>query len=353
MDASFPLALFGLSVGVNLFSLFIASIVSVFCCTLFISYWGSFFVAKPRDWTPERHHLTKQGIPTMGGIVLIGVWILVYCLKCAFLMPLHISLIEDLGLLPMIHYYLGLLPAFIVLIGMGALGAYDDWSKIKRRGGISPKAKFIAQIACAALAMSLWYWYTGPEAHYLWIPLFNIGLPLGPLIIAWGTLVIVSASNAINLTDGLDGLAGTILVLCFSYVGLFDLLCNPFSAPMDVIFGSLVAAGCFIGFLCFNCHPARLFMGDTGALAFGALLGFYALQLNISLLLPFIALVPVLETLSVMLQVVWFKLYRTRIFKMAPLHHHFELSGYSEQQIVLFAALTTIGGIIIATLLRF
>ena len=117
------------------------------------------------------------------------------------------------------------------------------------------------------------------------------------------------------------------------------------------MFGSLIAAGLFIGFLCLNWHPARLFMGDTGALAFGALLGLYAIQLNISLLLPLIAIVPVLETASVILQVSWFKWQGARIFRMAPIHHHFELDGYSEHAIVLGAAMMTLLGIITALIL--
>jgi phospho-N-acetylmuramoyl-pentapeptide-transferase len=116
----------------------------------------------------------------------------------------------------------------------------------------------------------------------------------------------------------------------------------------SVFFGSLLAAAVMLGFLCFNRHPARLFMGDTGALAFGALLGFYAVQLNITLLLPLMAIVPVIETLSVMLQVAWFRRHQTRLFKMAPLHHHFELIGYSENQIVAYAGLITLLGCLVA-----
>lgn len=312
-------------------TVFVVSItLSVLLCWLFADYGKALFVAKPRDWTPDRHHQTKQGIPTMGGIVLLGLWLLITVSGYGYM---------DEG------FWL-LIPALWTIISFGTLGAYDDWSKIMCTGGISAKTKFIAQNLAAAIAVGLWHWLNPLTAGYLWIPLFDIQLPLGFLIIPWGSFVIISASNAINLTDGLDGLAGTVLALCFAAIGL---IFGIFDA--SIMLGALVATGVFLGFLCLNWHPARLFMGDTGALAFGALLGLYAIQLNITLLLPFIAIVPVLETASVMLQVGWFKWYNTRLFKMAPIHHHFELEGYSEHAIVLGAAMMTLGGIITALVL--
>ncbi len=288
-------------------------------------------MARPRDWTPERHHQTKQGIPTMGGLILVWVWVLTVMSPYA----------------PEPWYFTSL--ALLIVLGMGFLGVYDDWSKITRRGGIGARAKFVAQNLCAFAPSALWYWADPVSAGYLWIPLFNAYLFVGPLIVLWATLVIVSASNAVNLTDGLDGLAATVLSLCFGALAL----CAGMLGQLDVVFSATVAAGACLGFLCLNWHPARLFMGDTGALAFGALLGFYAVQLNITLLLPLIAIVPVLETVSVMLQVVWFKRYKTRIFKMAPIHHHFELIGYSEHAISAVAGIITLVGSLIAVALIF
>jgi phospho-N-acetylmuramoyl-pentapeptide-transferase len=299
-------------------------VLSTLSCWAFSRFGNPFFVAKPRDWTPERHHQTKQGIPTMGGLVLLGLWIVATLF---------------LGT----ESFLTCLPALWIMLSMGLLGAYDDWSKINRWGGISAGAKFVAQNLAALVAVGLWYW-SNLAAGDLWIPLFNIYLPLGIFIILWGALVIVSASNAINLTDGLDGLAGTVLTICFGAIAC----CARSMGHESVFFGSLLAAAVMLGFLCFNRHPARLFMGDTGALAFGALLGFYAVQLNITLLLPLMAIVPVIETLSVMLQVAWFRRHQTRLFKMAPLHHHFELIGYSENQIVAYAGLITLLGCLVA-----
>jgi phospho-N-acetylmuramoyl-pentapeptide-transferase len=298
---------------------------SALSCWAFSRFGNPFFVAKPRDWTPERHHQTKQGIPTMGGLVLILIWIL------GIMSPWAPMPWETVGL------------ALLIVLSMGFLGAYDDWSKINRWGGISAGAKFIAQNFAALSAVGVWYWFS-PGAGNLWIPLFNSYLPLGIFMILWGALVVVSASNAVNLTDGLDGLAGTVLTLCFGAIAWHA----QSMGHESVFFGSLLAVAIMLGFLWFNRHPARLFMGDTGALAFGALLGFYAVQLNITLLLPLMAIVPVIETLSVMLQVAWYKRYRTRIFKMAPLHHHFELIGYSENQIVACTVLITLLGCLLA-----
>lgn len=301
-------------------------VLSAFSCWAFSRFGTPLFVAKPRDWTPERHHQTKQGIPTMGGLVLLVFWIVAMLCVGA-------------------ESFVTRLPALLIMLSMGFLGAYDDWSKINRWGGISAGAKFVAQNACALSAVAIWYW-SSPGAGNLWIPLFNVYLPLGIFIILWGALVVVSASNAINLTDGLDGLAGMVLTTCFGAIACVHSL-----GQEDVFIGSLLAVATMFGFLLFNRHPARLFMGDTGALAFGALLGFYAVQLNITLLLPLMAVVPVIETLSVMLQVAWYRRYQTRLFKMAPLHHHFELIGYSENQIVAWAGLITVLGCLFAGIL--
>lgn len=296
--------------------LLISSFASSLFCWAFSRFGKPFFVAKPRDWTPERHHQTKQGVPTMGGIVLIGLWLI------GIMSPYAPKEWGSLGL------------AGLVLLSMGLLGVYDDWSKINRTGGISARAKFIMQNLCALGAVALWYFTNVGDAGYLWVPLFNNSFFVGPLMLLWGTFIMVAASNAVNLTDGLDGLAAGVVIVCFSATAY----CAQIAHDSAILFGSVLAIGLFLGFLLFNRHPAKLFMGDTGALAFGALLGFYAVQLNITLLLPLIALVPVVETLSVMMQVAWYKRHKTRIFKMAPLHHHFELSGYSENQIVAGAA---------------
>jgi phospho-N-acetylmuramoyl-pentapeptide-transferase len=321
---------------------------SALSCAVF-SYAGTpLFVAKPRDWTPERHHQTKQGIPTMGGLAFLTVWV---CFTAFFLW----------------RSYVFYLPALWIVASMGLLGAYDDWSKINRRGGISAGAKFVCQNLSALIAGGMWYWGDPAATGELWIPLFNVYFPIGIFMVLWGAFVMVAASNAVNLTDGLDGLAGTVLLWAFLFIAFLAALSGglgglsmPFgesvegyASPYAVLFGAFTAAAVIRGFLQLNRHPAALFMGDTGALALGALLGLYAVQLNVTLLLPLIAMVPVAETLSVIIQVAWFKRYQKRIFKMAPLHHHFELIGYSELQIVRAARIFTILGGAIACLLFF
>ncbi len=291
------------------------------CCWAFLRYTGSFFVAKPRDWTPERHHQTKQGIPTMGGLALIGVLIVGTIGVC------YRFKLWQLGLL-----------SVGTLLSMGLLGAYDDWSKIKRRGGISARTKFIAQNLSALAVALIWYMTDPISTGYLWVPFLDCSIYLGAFIVLWATLVTVSASNAINLTDGLDGLAGTVLGVSFASIAL----CARILGYPAIMMSALFVVGACSAFLCLNWHPARLFMGDTGALALGALLGLFAVQLNITLLLPLIAVVPVIETVSVIVQVAWYKRYQKRLFKMAPLHHHFELEGCSEYQIVCGAALFTL-----------
>jgi phospho-N-acetylmuramoyl-pentapeptide-transferase len=291
---------------------------------IFMSY-NAIFIAKPRALTPERHHRTKQNIPTMGGIVLVGTISLLLILCSPWIS------------LPVLGATLW------ILLGMSLLGAWDDWRKIKRADGIAAKTKFLLQNLLAVGGVLIWYG-ADSAATVLWIPYFNWAVSLGIIMIPWAVFVLVGTSNAVNLTDGLDGLATTVLILCYTMACGFAFVCGDQETAMI----AAITIGTLCGFLLFNWYPARIFMGDTGSLALGALLGFLFIRLGMSLLLPLIGIVLVCETMSVILQTISYKWYKKRIFKMAPLHHHFELSGFSETTIVYGAVACTLFGSFVA-----
>jgi phospho-N-acetylmuramoyl-pentapeptide-transferase len=224
-----------------------------------------------------------------------------------------------------------LLP-LIVMLAYGLLGMIDDWEGIRgsRRGlGMRARTKFILQVIFAVgIAFVLKYMLFVPEMFW---PSVKEPFTLGIWYIPIATFLIVGMSNAVNFTDGLDGLAGLIAATAFAAYGGVALMQNqPFIARF-----CFTLVGALFGFLWFNVHPAELFMGDAGSLALGATLAVVALMTGQWLLLPIIAVIPVSETLSVILQVGYFKLTKgKRLFKMAPLHHHFELRGWSEIQVV-------------------
>lgn len=268
---------------------------------------------------PERH-VSKMGTPTMGGVmVIMPVVLLTVLLNAASL--IGVTLIGRSVLLPM-----------LVLLTYGLLGAIDDWEGIRgpRRGlGMRARTKFILQIVLAlGIAFGLKYVLEVPEMYW---PGVEQPLELGNFYIPIAVFIIVGMSNAVNLTDGLDGLAGLIAATAFAAYGAVALMQNqPFIARF-----CFTLVGALFGFLWFNVHPAELFMGDTGSLAIGATLAVVSLMTGQWLLLPIIAIIPVSVALSVVLQVGYFKITKgKRLFRMAPLHHHFELGGWSETQVV-------------------
>ena len=285
---------------------------------------------------PERH-FSKLGTPTMGGVMIV--------LPVAFMVVLlHAGWI--LG-----ETYSGrsvLLPLG-VMVGFAAIGAVDDWAGLRgRKGeGLRARTKFALQTLLALVAAyGLQHYLQTPE---MIIPGVPHPVTLGWLYIPLAMFVIVATSNAVNLTDGLDGLAGLIAATAFAAYGGIALL----QGQIYLARFAFIVVGSIFGFLWFNVHPAQLFMGDTGSLSLGATLGVVALMSGQWLLLPLIAIVPVSETLSVMLQVAYFKATGgRRLFKMSPLHHHFELSGWSETQVVqrfwLISLLTAMIGVAIA-----
>ncbi len=268
---------------------------------------------------PDRH-FTKMGTPTMGGVmVLLPVTLLTVLLNATTLLGLRV-----LGR--------SVIVPLIAMLGFGLLGAIDDWEGIRgpRRGlGMRARTKFFFQVVFAtAIAYALRYLLEVPQMYW---PGYEEEIKLGWAYMPIAVVVIVGFSNAVNFTDGLDGLAGLIAATCFATYGGIALL------QQQIFLGRFcfTLVGALFGFLWFNVHPAQLFMGDTGSLALGATLGVVALMTGQWLILPVIAIIPVSEVLSVVLQVLYFKMTKgKRLFKMAPLHHHFELLGWSETQVV-------------------
>jgi phospho-N-acetylmuramoyl-pentapeptide-transferase len=274
---------------------------------------------------PESH-ITKMGTPTMGGVMIILPVVLITVLLNA------VSLLGGL-------FVLGrsvLLPMGVMVI-FAILGAVDDWEGIRgRRKGLGMRArtKFAFQVLFALLAaIGLKYFLDVPELYF---PNIKGEIPIGVWYIPMAVIVIVGFSNAVNFTDGLDGLAGLISATCFAAYGVIALLQQQWFISR---FCFALVGGLF-GFLWFNVHPAQLFMGDTGSQSLGATLGVIALMTGQWALLPVIGIIPLSMMLSVVIQTTYFKYTRRRfgegrrIFKMAPLHHHFELSGWSETQVV-------------------
>lgn len=295
-------------------------------------------------------HENKQGTPTMGGILLIGSVLVSSLLWARLNNPL---------------IWISLFTAAY----LSALGFFDDYLKVteKKSAGISSRQKFLLQSLLAAI-VTLAFLFTpslAAQAQELYVPFLK-----GPLIAHLGVatflfylLVIAGSSNAVNITDGLDGLAAGCTVMAavayaiFTYVAgnlkiatYLQIPHNPYSGELAIV--SMALAGAALGFLWWNCHPARVFMGDTGSLAIGGTLGVLAISCKQEILLILVGGIFVAEALSVILQVASFKLTGRRIFKMSPLHHHFELSGWKESTVTIrFWIMAIILGIIgLATL---
>ncbi len=274
-----------------------------------------------REVGPQAH-LAKRGTPTAGGLCMLLVWLL----GAALLVVMYPHLLT---------------PAFGLAVGatvlLGAVGFTDDWLKMTRNdnSGVSGYLKLGAQ-ALAGGAIGWWGW----QHHGGATQVFGVTLVLGwlyPLFAAW---VLAAFSNAVNLTDGVDGLAATTLSITFMVLAV---LCMAMVLPGLAVL-CLLAVGTLVGFWWFNRHPAKVFMGDTGSLAYGALVAAIGLLLGLEWWLLCFGLLFVLEAVSVVLQVGSFKLTGKRIFRMSPLHHHFELGGMKETQIVrLFMGIQLLG----------
>lgn len=269
---------------------------------------------------PQRH-ISKLGTPTMGGVLFVAPIVLItVLLNGASLIGLTVlgrSIFLPLG----------------TLICFAFLGSIDDWQKLRGKKrterGMRARTKFIIQWTLAILiAIGLRYVLDAPEVI---LPVVESDINLGVWYIPIAAFLIVAFSNGVNLTDGLDGLAGLISATIFAAYGAIALV----QGQLYLARFCFTVVGALFGFLWFNAHPAQLFMGDVGSLALGSTMAVVALMTGQWIVLPLIAIIPVSEALSDILQVGYFKITKgKRLFKMAPIHHHFELLGWSETQVV-------------------
>lgn len=262
----------------------------------------------------------KMGTPTMGGImILIPVIVITITLNIYNL--IGGTIIGGSILVPL-----------FTMIGFGSLGAYDDWAGVRGINsaiGLLGRYKLFAQLLLAFIIAVALYFPLG--LHSVAIPTIQQKIDIGLIYIPIAMFIIVGTSNGINLTDGLDGLAGWITAICFASYGVIAYL----QQQIYLVTFCFIMVGALLAFLWYNAHPAELFMGDVGSLALGATLAVVALMTGQWLLLPLIGIMFVAETLSVILQVGYFKFTKgKRIFKMTPIHYHFILLGWSETQVV-------------------
>ncbi len=301
-----------------------------------------------RDDGPQSHLKTKTGTPTMGGALIISS--VIFC-----------SIVwGDLS-----NKYLWL--CISVMLGFGAIGAFDDYKKLSKHDyhGISPKTKFILQIIISVCCCLPTIYCSTPVDTMLYFPVFkNWIIDLSWFVIPWAVLVITGSSNAVNITDGLDGLAiGSVITtaICFTFICYFaghlnfaDYLNIKYIDGLSevcVFLSSII--GSSLGFLWYNVPPAKVFMGDTGSISIGAVLGFISVISKHEFLYAIIGGVFVIETISDVLQVSYYKKTHKRLFKMAPIHHHFEKLGWSEPTIVFrFWIISVILGVLGMSLLK-
>lgn len=280
-----------------------------------------------------KSHLNKSGTPTMGGIILI-----ISTLMLSAFLYFDYSADEP-------EIATRLLPMIFVTLGFGLVGFVDDFKKVilGNTDGLSPKSKMtgLLLISIVYVCMLIFAFKNGCD---IYIPFLNVYWNLPTWIyIPFAVVVILGTTNAVNLTDGIDGLSTSVTTVILTCLTVISIILN---IKETTIFGCIVI-GCALGFLLFNIHPAHIFMGDTGSLLLGGAIAGIALYLKLPLLLIIVAIIPVIETLSVIIQVIYYKKTKKRFFKMAPLHHHFELSGWNENKVVtIFTLVTLIASVI-------
>ncbi len=298
----------------------------------FIKYFSNQKILNPiRDDGPEEHIVKKIGTPTMGGVIIL------------------------IGLLVSILFWgdltnINILFCIYIAISFGVLGAFDDFKKIKHSNsfGVSSKFKIISQIILAIIGVCFFVYYVDNQnITNLYFPFFkNLIINLGWFFIPFAVFVLIGSSNAVNLTDGLDGLATVPVILvagCFAFISYVtgnivfsDYLQIPYiegTGEISIFCGAII--GSCLGFLWFNAPPAKIFMGDTGSLSLGGSLGAVGIITKHEIVLAITGGLFVLEAVSVMVQVISFKLTGKRIFRMAPIHHHFEKKGWPESTVVI------------------
>jgi phospho-N-acetylmuramoyl-pentapeptide-transferase len=280
-----------------------------------------------REDGPASHLITKKGTPTMGGLLIL------ICMTVSTLLWMEWDL-------PFVWAVL------FVTLGFGTIGFLDDYAKVTRRSsaGLSGRVRLLLEFAIAGTAVWFISRQTGTMLYFPFLK--DSGLELGPLYVAFGAFVIVGAANAVNLTDGLDGLAIMPVIVAAATFGVIAYLVGNYnfaeylgvhfvkgSGELILVCGAIIGAG--LGFLWFNAPPAAVFMGDTGSLAIGGAIGTLAVVTNHEIVLVVVGGLFVVEALSVIIQVASFRMTGKRVFRMAPIHHHFEQKGWSESTIVI------------------
>jgi phospho-N-acetylmuramoyl-pentapeptide-transferase len=285
-------------------------------------------------------HIAKAGTPTMGGIGIVAAVIIGYL--AAHATNVHFS---RSGLLIM-----------MAVVGAALIGFADDWIKVRHRRslGLNKRAKFGAQIALGVTFALLAVYWAHSSTTLSFTRYDSLGIQMGTGVwVIWATVIIAASANAVNLTDGLDGLAAGSATFCFACLAIIGywqyrhFAIYRVNDALDLALASVALAGACLGFLWWNAAPAKIFMGDTGSLSIGSGLAALCLLMNLDLLLIIIGGLFVIVTLSVVIQVVSFRLFHRRVFLMAPIHHHFELMGWPETTVIvrfwilagLFAAL--------------
>lgn len=301
-------------------------VVSLVCSVIGGRLWIPFlrglkFGQTVREDGPQSH-IAKNGTPTIGGVIFITSIVLSSLLffdkNLEFFYPI------------------------ISLVLFATVGFMDDYLKVKRGKNLGLTAKqkmillFIVALVLSVLAKNLF-------GTKIWVPFIDSGVELGILYVPFMMLVYIGASNAVNLTDGLDGLATSVTIVVLCFIGIIGYIMN----SLGVTPVAVVSIGALLGFLLFNMNPASVFMGDTGSLGLGGLVVALSAQMGMPLILLLIGVMYVIETLSVIIQVISFKLTGKRVFRMSPIHHHFEIGGLSENKIViLFSVISIVFGTI-------
>jgi phospho-N-acetylmuramoyl-pentapeptide-transferase len=319
----------------------VALLVSLLATPLLIKWLRANGIGQQIREDGPRGHFTKAGTPTMGGLAIMA------AAMCGYFAAHIKTVFTERGLL-----------AMLTIGGAAIVGFADDWTKVRhqRSLGLNKRAKIAGQLSVAVgFAVGCVYWLK-VDTHLSFTRFDSLHISLGQVgWVVWAVLVMLGTTNAVNLTDGLDGLAAgssSFAFSAFTVIGFyqlrhFNIYRNPAALDEAVIAAALV--GACSGFLWWNAAPASIFMGDTGALGIGAALAALALLENVDLLLPIVGGLFVMETLSVIIQVAAFHLMHRRVFRMAPIHHHFELAGWPETTVIvrfwILAALCTAGAL--------
>ena len=300
-------------------ALMIGFIISIICGFIFIPFLKKFNIRQNVSKTIGKRHLIKEGTPTIGGII--------------FIVPTLITLLF-LYLRGSIQISSNLIILLISFLAYAALGYVDDYLKIKYHNnkGLSIWLKLVLQTIIASIFFFIYLKNGG--SSILEITSLKIAIPLGPLFGLFILVVLVGTTNAVNITDGLDGLAGGLCAISLFAFGLIAWNTKWMEGNMEVAIFCFVLIGSLLGFLLFNTHPARVFMGDTGSMALGAAIATVAILTHHELSLVLIGGVFVVEALSSIIQIIAIRKFHKKVFKMAPIHHHFEQLGWSEVDIV-------------------